>query len=307
MFTITRSPWKSLRTTSPIDALMDAARTVNTVTTAIPIISAVAAPAVERGLRIALRRANDPVVPRTTVLGVPSRALAGRATAGPRSTSPTTVSSAPGATMPKPPPSAPATTRATPAPVATSPATVRFRDGAVASVVPSCIAATGRTRDAAHRGHEARRYRDRNSDRGRDGQVGRHQGEAGVGHTEADRAHERVEPGREPDAHGHADDRRHGTDDQPLHRRCDHDLPARRPECAQQRRLARALRGDDGERVVDAERGHEERDAGEHEEHRLEEADERALDVVPLLGGELVSGDRGDVGRERRPQARHQG
>ena len=83
LLTITRSPWKSLRTTSPIDALIDAPSTVNTVTTATPTMSAVAAPAVVRGLRIALRRASDPVAPRSVVAGVPSSALAGRATAGP--------------------------------------------------------------------------------------------------------------------------------------------------------------------------------------------------------------------------------
>ena len=60
LLTITRSPRKSLRTTSPIDALIEAPSTVNTVTTATPTMSAVAAPAVVRGLRIALRRANDP-------------------------------------------------------------------------------------------------------------------------------------------------------------------------------------------------------------------------------------------------------
>ena len=79
----------------------------------------------------------------------------------------------------------------------------------------------------------------------------------------------------------------------------EHDLAARRPDRPHQRRLAGALGDEDRERVVDAEGGDDDGDAGERQQHRLEEAEEVALDVVLLLGGQLGAGDRLDPVRQR--------
>ena len=65
-------------------------------------------------------------------------------------------------------------------------------------------------------------------------------------------------------------------------RRSEH-LPARRADRTEQRGLARALGDDDRERVVDAERRDEQRDAGEHEQERFEEPEEVVVDVLVVL------------------------
>ena len=74
-----------------------------------------------------------------------------------------------------------------------------------------------------------------------------------------------------------ADGQRLGGDGQ-------HDLAARRADRPHQRRLSGALGDEDRERVVDAEGGDDHGDAGEGQQHRLEEAEEVALDVALLLG-----------------------
>ena len=117
---------------------------------------------------------------------------------------------------------------------------------------------------------------------------------------------ERVEPGREADADEHTRDRGGRAHDETLRRRRHRDLSPRRTERTQQRRLARALRGHHRECVVDAERCDQECDRGEHEQHRLEEADERAVDVGPLLGGQLRTGDGGRAGRQRGLETPHE-
>ena len=58
------------------------------------------------------------------------------------------------------------------------------------------------------------------------------------------------------------------------------DLAAGGADGPQQRRLAGALGDEDRERVVDAERGDDEGDAGEGEEDHLEHAEEVVLDVL---------------------------
>ena len=57
------------------DACSDARITVKIVTTPTPIISAVAGAEVRRGWRIALRRASDPVTPRSRASGAPSTSV----------------------------------------------------------------------------------------------------------------------------------------------------------------------------------------------------------------------------------------
>ena len=77
-------------------------------------------------------------------------------------------------------------------------------------------------------------------------------------------------------------------------------LATRRAERTQQRRLTRALGDDDRERVVDRERRHQQRDAGEHQQERVEEVEEVGGDVGVVLGGQRAAGDRLDAGGERR-------
>ena len=183
---------------------------------------------------------------------------------------------------------------------------MRTRDGPVTSSVPSRIAASGRTRDARMAGTRlagtATATPTRAASASRAGSIAR----PDAGRPNPAALIERVEAGRERDAGEHAGHRRDRADDEALGRGRHRDLSPRRAERPQQRRLARALRGDHRERVVDAERGDQERHRREHEQHRLEEADERAVDVGPLLGGELRAGDRGGPGGQGGLQLPHQ-
>ena len=56
--------------------------------------------------------------------------------------------------------------------------------------------------------------------------------------------------------------------------------------------LPSALSDEDRERVVDAERRDDHRDAGEHEQDRPEHPEEVAVDVLLLLGREVGTGNR---------------
>ena len=82
----------------------------------------------------------------------------------------------------------------------------------------------------------------------------------------------------------------------------DDHLAPRRADGPQQGGLPGALGDEDRERVVDAERRDDHRDAGEGEQDRPEQAEEVALDVLLLLGRELGAGDRlqavGQAGRD---------
>ena len=130
-------------------ARSEAAYTVNNVTTATPIASAVAAAAVRRGLRWALRRARVPVTPRHAARGRPRAPVTGRAMAGPRRTTPVVVARAPSPTAvstPLPEPRRPATMVASPAASTVAPATVRSRDEAGGSAAEPRSASSGATR-----------------------------------------------------------------------------------------------------------------------------------------------------------------
>src|SRR3546814_16695922 len=67
----------------------------------------------------------------------------------------------------------------------------------------------------------------------------------------------------------------------------------------QQRGLTGALGREDREGVEDAERGHQQGDAREGEQARHEDAKEVALDRLLLLLGQVVPGDRLQVGWQR--------
>src|SRR6266480_1155175 len=147
----TRSPVNDCDTLLSIDALRDAAKIVNRVTTPTPTMSAAAVPEVRRGFRMAFSRASEPVTPRSHRNGAPMTRLSGRATTGPNTTTPTIVSTAPSpasaSTEPPPLSTAPSTT-ATPMAVNASPVTARRADAVVLSTDTSRIAASGATREA---------------------------------------------------------------------------------------------------------------------------------------------------------------
>ena len=138
-------------TLSSMAVFSDAAKIVNSVTTPTPTMSAAAVPEVRRGLRIAFWRASDPVTPRSHRSGVPMMPLAGRATTGPNTTTPTIVSSAPSparASTESPPLSTAVMTTATPMAVSATPVIARRAEAVVRSTDTSRMAASGATREA---------------------------------------------------------------------------------------------------------------------------------------------------------------
>ncbi len=118
------------------------------------------------------------------------------------------------------------------------------------------------------------------------------QGQVGV-------AHQRQQPRGDPDAGGEAGRGGEDADDERLGRHTDDDLAARRAEGAHQRGLTGALGDEDRERVVDAERRDDHGDPGERQQHRAEQAEEGAVDVGLLLGGELRRGQHLHVASRR--------
>ena len=284
---MTRSPPNCLVTVSSTATFNDAASTVNNVTTPIPTISADAVDDVRRGFRIAFCRASFPVMRRTTGSGAPSAAAAGRATTGPNTTKPRIVRNAPSPATPIPaPPAAPATTSATPPAVNTAPNASRVFDTTAA--VQRDLAQRGDRRDArgAHCRGDARDERHEHTDRERPDHGARTHGERGGRHAHAGRVHQREQTGGEPDPDGEPEHRR----DEPDHERFQRDraqhLRARGADRAEECRFARALRDQDRERVVDAERADEQRDAGEHQQERLEEVQEPCVERVLVLFGQ---------------------
>ena len=152
---MTRSPPKFSFTISSTDALIDAPNVVNRATTAVPIISAEALPAVRRGSRIALRRARRPVWPRRMLGTQPSTPAAGRATTGPRTTAPTSVSSAPSPARTSASSAIVAVaTVAMPRPVSTMPPISRLFEAEVESTADSRSAASGAMREARRAGRK---------------------------------------------------------------------------------------------------------------------------------------------------------
>ena len=122
---------------------------------------------------------------------------------------------------------------------------------------------------------------------------------ARLGQLEVERAEHGVEPGRDAEAGGEADQRRADPERERLdHHRAEH-LPARRADHPQHRELARALGDGDRERVEDRERAHEDRHAAEHQQHGLDDADELLQPVegeAVLRGGASGPDGRADRG-----------
>ena len=102
-------------------------------------------------------------------------------------------------------------------------------------------------------------------------------------------------PAGDADPDDHTDHGCEQTDDRGLGDHRHHHLTSRRAERPQQRKLARALRHDDRERVEDDERADEQRDRREHQEHDPEEP-EPLLQRLRLLVRDGRAGDDLDLG-----------
>jgi hypothetical protein len=100
-----------------------------------------------------------------------------------------------------------------------------------------------------------------------------------------------------PLADDQPEDRRRHPDDQRLQHHGAQHLAARGAHRPQQGELPRALRDGDREGVEDDERTHEQRDAGEHEQQRVQEA-EAVLDRLCRVVGGLLPGLHLDRVRE---------
>ena len=302
-------------TLSSTDDLSDPAKAVNTVTTPMPIISADAVAAVRRGERTALRRARTPGMRRNRAIGAPITELAGRAATGPTATTPAAVSSAPSAAPPRAPLDAPVTTRKTPPASIAEPATRRHRDDAERSTATSRSAASGATREARTAGARDASSVIRIPTSGAMTSVDIRTVRPPAGSAKpnasnsAFRPWASTKPRPRPDRRGDDADHDRLSGERPEH------LATIGPDRPQQRRRPLTLGGDDRERVVDAERRDEQRDAREHEQEDAQEADEVGVDLVVRLVDEIVAADHfdavgrhvGDAGDERvlaRPRRR---
>ena len=128
--------------------------------------------------------------------------------------------------------------------------------------------------------------------------------EPAVRQCEADCLEQREEPLRKSKPEEEADDRGHHAHRQRLDDDGEPHLTARCAERAQRRKLARALRDRDRERVDDHERTDEERDHPEGEEEVAKERDEliRVLGVLGRLG--VTGPDLGVRGQDLAGSAR---
>jgi hypothetical protein len=163
---------------------------------------------------------------------------------------------------------------------------------------PSRIAASGGTRVARSAGEHG----DDDADDQRDDDRARLQHGAAVGQVGAEQLEQLVQSGREPDPREQAE---HGADDaeqQPFADDRLHDLPPGGAHRTQQPELSRALRDGDRERVEDDERADHQRDVGEHEQERAQEA-QVAFEVGGVLRGLLFAGAHVDAARKHSADA----
>ncbi len=155
----------------------------------------------------------------------------------------------------------------------------------------------------AQRGREAGEHGDDDADEQRDDDRSRLEHGAAVGQVGAERLEQLIERRREPDP---GEQPEHGSDDAEQQAFGDdlaHDLRARGAECPQQAELAGPLRDGDRERVEDDERADDERDVGEDEQERAQEA-EVFFQVGGVLGGLLRAGAHVDGARQHGADAR---
>ena len=185
---------------------------------------------------------------------------------------------------PVPEPAIPPAKATAPAPVMARPKTVRFSEALVSSMAVSRSAAMGLMRLALRAGPTEAKQRHRDADHeGRDDRAGRDD-HVTARDVEADRSEERPQPERHAHAGRQADGRGDRADDHRLQQHRSQHLPAAGADGSEHRHLPHALGDDDREGVVDDEHADEQRDVGEGQEERVEEAHvllERRL----LVGG----------------------
>ena len=109
----------------------------------------------------------------------------------------------------------------------------------------------------------------------------------------------RAKPERQPD--GRADQ----ADDQRLEQHRPGDLRLGRAQRPEQGQFPGALRDDDREGVEDQEGADDQRDRGEHQQERGDER-QSLLQLVLVLGGDLLVVERLEPGRQRRGDLRPQ-
>ena len=275
------------------------------VTSARPIISADAVEAVRWGLRRALSRASLPMAPAILVAGHPSQFASTGTIRADSSAMPMNTSTAPRPISPSTPPVPLATNRPTssdmkPSATAVAEAGLRyFANLPSGSVAPSRTAAIGSTRVARIAGRRLASIVTTTPTTIATMIVLGLDHRARVGQRQPGRVEEREQALREPQPHEQPDRR----GDQPDHERLEHDRPphlaaggAERPQGPE---LPRPLGDRDRQRVGDHEAAHEQRDAREHEQERLQKREE-AVDRRGVLLGLLGPGSDLRVGWQDR-------
>jgi hypothetical protein len=159
-------------------------------------------------------------------------------------------------------------------------------------------------RRAQGRGHPGE-HGDEDPDEQRDDDRAGLQDGAVVGDVGAEELEQLVERGCETDAGEQPEHRAEHAEQQPFADDGLQDLPSRGAEHAQQREFTRALRDGDRERVEDYERANDERDVGEDEQERAQEA-EVFFQVGGVLFGLLGTGADVDGARQRGTDPRAQ-
>ena len=266
-------------------------------TRATPIMSAAAVADVRLGLRRAFSWARCPAVPDTARAGMPSTRSTGRASTGPSTNTPSTVVTAPRASIW----SARFTVAGDPrrrgedASGGDCEAGDDPLDGQVRAV-DGDVAQGGDRGDPAgpqRRGDRRGDGDDDADDDRRDDRRGRDDGRARRD-VETDLGEQLAEPERHPDPEAEAG----GAGDEPDGNRFEQhraqDLPAAGADGTQHGQVAGALGDHDRERVVDDEHPDEQRDVGEREEERVEELQVLAQ-VGLLVGGVGLAGQHLDL------------
>ena len=275
----------------------DAPNTAMAETRASPTIRAAAVCAVRRGLRMEFSRPSRPEIPSRRASGRPITLAMGRATAGASMATPTKISTAPRPTSAMAGCGQPEGEREDPD---------QGDDAAPDEAAPQWDLVLGLLLgDRRHRGdaHGAagradgrdQRHADTHHEADDDG--ARLEDERARRQRDAEAAQQLLEPDGGQHAQAEADQRRHQPHDGRLAEDGAEHLAPARPHDAQQRQLPRALAHDDGERVQDGEAADEERDEGEDEQGRVEEA-QRLADGARRLVDHGLAGDHLDAVRQ---------
>ena len=293
---ITRSARRSL-SDERTDAFADSPKIATITTSARPITSALAVAAVRRGFRIAFPRAIAPVTPVAARTGSPSAPASGRANVASSTITPKNTSRAPTPTTRNDERTSsalcdwamPTRSTGTPAAISAPPARVRRRNVSVRSAGRSLIAATGGMVAARNAGHtEAPTVTNMPTAIAATAvRVSNTRSPCGASKPSAPTTENRSPASSTPSARPATDATLPMT---PASMTTDTMIcasaGAHRP---QQAELVGSLGDEDRERVEDDERGDDETDGGEPEQHTGEEIEELG-DVFPRVGRDLIGG-----------------